>query len=75
MNFKIASRQSQQRHLVGIDGINRQTTQTTRTTRPPCQKARHIVVVQASRRMFIMDDRTVGDASRRTGESTLTRSP
>ena len=53
MNFRIASRQSQHWNRAGIDGNNRQIDQTTRTTRPPCQQARHIVVAQASRRMFM----------------------
>ncbi len=58
MNFKIASRQSQQRQRAGIDGMTWQISQTASTTRLPCQQVFHIVVVQMSRRAlgFIVID-------------------
>src|SRR5580693_6654471 len=57
MNLRTASRHSQDWNRAGIEGMSRQIDQTTSTTRPPCQEARHIVVAQASRRMFMIDDR------------------
>ena len=61
MNFKIASRQSQHRHLAGIDGMARHIDQTARTTRLPCQQAFHMTAAQVSSNRSVMIDLPFAD--------------